>query len=622
MRIRNASLGHQSILGIRFDNESILGIRFRKSDNANTECISRPPYFKSLKDALERLLLRPGFARKLEAWRQRKVPNGYMCDIYDGMLWQENSDFFSNPRSLGFMLNLDWFQPFEHTTDSIGAMYLSIVNLPRQERFRKENIILLGLIPSMEHEPSCVNSFLYPIVEEFKKLWIGERFNTAKSTQHKVTYRAMLLCAACDIPAGRKLCGFKGCNANLGCSRCLKKFPGGIGDNNYSGFDRDSWPLRNIADHRKNAQLCKKAKCVSKRESEETSTGVKYSVLLELKYFNPIRHNIVDPMHNLFLGTAKCILKDIWLPQGIISLKQLQTIQVRVNNVIVPPNIGRIPQKIASSFAEFTAEQWKNWTIIYSLYALHDILPKRHYHCWEAFVLACRFLCSTCISHDDLKKADLLLLKFCRQMQQLYGEKSITPNMHLHCHLHECVRDYGPIYSFWLFSFERYNGILGDFPTNKRSIELQLMRQFEKEQNLLNSSLPITFTNDFNENLQFIKYHKVSKGFEGALDTQFLVEIRTALPHAQQWPIDSTQYCTLSKVSSNKMLSPAEKNQLISVYQSMYPTLTLASEIIPHSVTVFKSCYLGSTKLGCSSSFRTRKVSYILASNLLNSDIL
>ena len=130
--------------------------------------------FKSLKDALERLLLRPGFARKLEAWRQRKVPNGYMCDIYDGMLWQENSDFFSNPRSLGFMLNLDWFQPFEHTTDSIGAMYLSIVNLPRQERFRKENIILLGLIPSMEHEPSCVNSFLYPIVEEFKKLWIGE----------------------------------------------------------------------------------------------------------------------------------------------------------------------------------------------------------------------------------------------------------------------------------------------------------------------------------------------------------------------------------------------------------------------------------------------------------------
>ena len=54
--------------------------------------------------------------------------------------------------------------------------------------------------------------FLYPIVEEFKKLWIGERFNTAKSTQYKVTYRAMLLCAACDIPAGRKLCGFKGCN--------------------------------------------------------------------------------------------------------------------------------------------------------------------------------------------------------------------------------------------------------------------------------------------------------------------------------------------------------------------------------------------------------------------------
>ena len=64
------------------------------------------------------------------------------------------------------MLNLDWFQPFDHTTDSYGAMYLTIMNLPREERFRKENVILVGVIPAMEHEPSNVNSFLYPLVQE------------------------------------------------------------------------------------------------------------------------------------------------------------------------------------------------------------------------------------------------------------------------------------------------------------------------------------------------------------------------------------------------------------------------------------------------------------------------
>ena len=49
-------------------------------------------------------------------------------------------------------------------------------------------------------------------------------------------------------------------------------------------------------------------------------------------------------------------------------------------------------QKISSAFAGFTADQWKNWTIIYSLYALRDILAPPHYHCWESFVIACRLV--------------------------------------------------------------------------------------------------------------------------------------------------------------------------------------------------------------------------------------
>ena len=50
--------------------------------------------------------------------------------------------------------------------------------------------------------------------------------------------------------------------------------------------------------------------------------------------------------------------------------------------------------------------------------------------------------------------------------------------MHLHCHLAECIREHGPVYSFWLFSFERYNGILGAIHTNNHSVEVQMMRKF------------------------------------------------------------------------------------------------------------------------------------------------
>ena len=49
--------------------------------------------------------------------------------------------------------------------------------------------------------------------------------------------------------------------------------------------------------------------------------------------------------------------------------------------------------------------------------------------------------------------------------------------MHLHCYLKEIILDYGPIHTFWCFSFERYNGILGSIQTSNRSIELQIMRK-------------------------------------------------------------------------------------------------------------------------------------------------
>lgn len=43
----------------------------------------------------------------------------------------------------------------------------------------------------------------------------------------------------------------------------------------------------------------------------ESKYGCRYSILLDLPYFDPISMTIIDPMHNLYSGTAKHILKDI-----------------------------------------------------------------------------------------------------------------------------------------------------------------------------------------------------------------------------------------------------------------------------------------------------------------------
>ena len=45
------------------------------------------------------------------------------------------------------MLNCDWFQPFDHSSYSVGVLYLVILSLPWSLRFKPENIIITGIIP-------------------------------------------------------------------------------------------------------------------------------------------------------------------------------------------------------------------------------------------------------------------------------------------------------------------------------------------------------------------------------------------------------------------------------------------------------------------------------------------
>jgi hypothetical protein len=210
----------------------------------------------------------------------------------------------------------------------------------------------------------------------------------------------------------------------------------------------------------------------------------------------------------MFLGTDKHFLHRFWIEKGILSSKQFEIIQGRINAVLAPPGIGRIPHKISSAFSGFTADQWKNWTNYFSLFALYDMLDKDNLECWRHFVLASRILCSKKITSTQLQLADSLLLQFCRRTERLLGKDAITPNMHMHAcmhacmhaHLKACIEDYGPIHSFWVFAFERYNGILESLPNN-RCIEPQIMQRFIRDIFTFSADLPEEFNEALNLHL-------------------------------------------------------------------------------------------------------------------------
>lgn len=189
---------------------------------------------------------------------------------------------------------------------------------------------------------------------------------------------------------------------------------------------------------------------------------------------------LIDPMHNLFLGTAKHHMFNILIGRGLLQKNELDVIQARLSRAVVPAGLGRLPTSVSVG-TFLTAEQWKNWTIYFSIYCLYDLLPEDDLECWRHFVLACCRLCQYSLSCTDVSIADALLLHFCKRFKRIYGTEALTPNVHVHCHLSTCINDFGPIQSFWLFPFERYNGILGSEHTNNRSVELQLMRRFHTD---------------------------------------------------------------------------------------------------------------------------------------------
>ena len=78
---------------------------------------------------------------------------------------------------------------------------------------------------------------------------------------------------------------------------------------------------------------------------------------------------------------------------------------------------------------------------------------------WLFFVDACRSLVKPSITAEEVEEAHNDLLSFCVGVEEHYGIEDVTPNMHLHLHLDHTIENFGSLYGYWLFSFERYNGV-------------------------------------------------------------------------------------------------------------------------------------------------------------------
>lgn len=273
----------------------------------------------SFKDWLGGLLSRSGFEEKMDnAWApltDRLTPLKEMKDIFDAEILQNFEAFdgqhFSASGEEGryvFSLCVDYFNPLGNKQagkkKSIGLISLVCLNLPPEMRYKPENMFLFGIIPGPNEPPlACLNHYLRPLVDMLLEFWFtGIRFSRTCAYYYGRVVRCAVICVVCDLPAARKINGFASIHHTQMCAMC-----------HCTRQKHDSWndsfatlgTRRTNEEIRNSAQLYLDAADEKERNEAVHKSGIRWSELLRLPYFNPSCFVVVDAMHNLFLGLVQ-----------------------------------------------------------------------------------------------------------------------------------------------------------------------------------------------------------------------------------------------------------------------------------------------------------------------------
>ena len=89
---------------------------------------------RSITAQIKHMLSRPDVEPLLGKWRTHNTPENIRKDVYSGKVWkrmQNKWGFFKSDYEFGLTLNIDWFRPHKSSNKSLGAMYMTVLNLPR-----------------------------------------------------------------------------------------------------------------------------------------------------------------------------------------------------------------------------------------------------------------------------------------------------------------------------------------------------------------------------------------------------------------------------------------------------------------------------------------------------------
>ena len=444
------------------DNEEIV------EDPSLYDCNEKKDYFidMPLIPQLELLYRRTGFYEKLK-YKDTLVNNAGLQDIYHGSIFKElTQGILSSKDNISFMWYTDGVRIFKSSKLNVWGFFLIILELPYEERFKLENVLLVSLW--FGDKKPVPNLFLQPLKKSLKKLYKGINLYVT-DLDREIIVKGIVLCGTADLPAKALFLSMNQYNGRFGCQVCLQE--GNTVDRTRTYSYQENILLRT----EENVLECS----MQALDIRQPVCGVKGPSVISKICPKFITSTAVDVMHCVFEGVTKKLI-ELWCSSKLANENYnisnfIDIIDDKLCSIKPPSFIHRRPRPIQSHFEYWKASELKYWFFYYSIPVLTNILPEIYLNHYKMLVLGVYILCKEEITIELLERAKSLIDEFLRRFESLYGIKNMTCNTHSLGHLADVVRRLGPLWTTSCFSLEDLNGQMKKLVHGSKKPELQIV---------------------------------------------------------------------------------------------------------------------------------------------------
>jgi hypothetical protein len=454
-----------------------------------------------------------------------------MTDVWDGDLIKQlqQRHILDRETDLCFTFSTDGVKVFKtRSAFHIWPLFLINNNLPIDQRYKKENVLLLGVIPG-PNQPKDLDSFLRPMIDEFKVLATGIPQVYNGYTKQYFTLRAFIPFVCADSKGRETLMGVTGLNSYRYCFYCNAwgVHSGGRGGHIYCPFklphdlssearqnpkismfeERDV--LTEPLDLRTDDMYRRQAWHVfDQADTHSGDVGIKrLTVWAELESIVFPWSFVLDSMH-LFWENILPFLFNFWrgkilndspngtddkfrLSEDAFNVTPEQWLKIgegmKESCANFPTAWGDAPRDIVKHCQHMTAAEWRNFGLLFAPVVLLDVLPSEYYDAFISLVEGIEQSTSS-IAFDKIDNSIRHPMNaFLQHFQDHYYRleharlSACRSQVHMLAHVADTVQWIGPLSTCAQWCCERLCGDLVRSIKNRvsanRTVSLEVIRR-------------------------------------------------------------------------------------------------------------------------------------------------